>query len=121
MLSEAYVEINQPIFFYNQDTEEIFEKYNINNQMIKKKLGKIKQNAFEWIESVNSNFVKRRSNFHGLVLKGMVEFSGFDMNANSSYRTSAPYFAGRAVIREYGKNSAFVGLQWLAPTRTPFQ
>ena len=94
MLTEAHLEINQPIFFYNQDTQEIYEKYTINNQKIKNKLGQIKQNGFEWIISVNSNFVKRRSNFHGLVLKGMTEFSGFDMNANSSYRTSAPYFAG---------------------------
>ena len=27
----------------------------------------------------------------------------------------------RAVIREYGKNSAFASLRWLAQTRTPFQ
>ena len=26
----------------------------------------------------------------------------------------------RAVIRGYGKNSAFAGLRWLAPTRAPF-
>ena len=88
-------------YLYNQDTQEIFEKYVINNQIIKKKLGQLKENIFKW--TVNTNFIKRRSNFHGLVLKGMVEFSGFDMNANSSYQTSAPYFAGCIMfqIRNY--------------------
>ena len=47
------------------------------------------------MESISSNFIKRRSNFHGLILKGMTEFSGTDMRADSSYLTSAPYFAGK--------------------------
>ena len=90
----SYLKINQPIYFYNEETQDVYETYNINGKKIKQKLGQVKPNGFQWTETVNPNFIKRRSNFHGLILKGMVEFSGYDMNADSSYLTSAPYFSG---------------------------
>ena len=87
--------IHQKVFvFKKDDSQEIYEAYIINNVTIKKKLGSIDPitNKFEWQRNVNPNYIKRRSDFHGIVLKAMVEFSGLDMNADSSYQVNAPYF-----------------------------
>ena len=95
IFSASYLKIDQPIYFYNEDTQEVYENYNINDKKIIKKLGQVTVNGFEWMESVSSNFIRRRSNFHGLILKGMTETSGTAMKVDVSYLTSAPYFAGR--------------------------
>ena len=50
-------------------------------------------NQFQWEVNISSDFIKRRSNFHGLVLKGVVNFLGFEMNAYASYLKNAPYFS----------------------------
>ena len=94
ILSASHLEIHQPIYFYKEDTQEVYEKYNINDRKIIKKLGNLTENGFEWMKSVSSNIIKRRSDFHGLILKGMTDFVGTDMRANDSYPTSAPYFPG---------------------------
>ena len=50
-------------------------------------------NNFKWQKDVNPDFIKRRSDFHGIVLKGMVGFFGWDMfAADSRYMEKAPYF-----------------------------
>ena len=94
ILSSSNLKIHQPIYFYKEDTQEVYEKYNINDRKIIKKLGQVTENGFEWMNSVSSNIIKRRSDFHGLILKGMTEFVGTDMRADDSYLTSAPYFPG---------------------------
>ena len=94
IFSESHLKIDQPIYFYKEDTQEVYEKYNINDRIITRKLGKATANGFEWMNSVSSNFIKRRSDFHGLILKGMTDFEGTDMRADDSYLTSASYFAG---------------------------
>ena len=99
ILSESKLEINQPIYFYNQDTDEVKESYTINNHNIHRKIGKITKNGFQW--TMNSNFLLRRSDFYGLTLKAMVELQGMDMNADNSYLTSAPYFSGTNVTTTY--------------------
>ena len=92
IFSESKLEINQPIYFYNQDDHEVMESYTINDYNIHRKIGKITRNGFQW--TMNSNFLHRRSDFHGLTLKVMVEWEGFNMNADNKYLTSAPYFSG---------------------------
>ena len=87
--------IDQKVFILKKDSrQEIYEAYTINDLSVKKKLGNIDliTNRFEWQTNVHSDFIKRRSDFHGLVLKAMVEFSGLDMNAHPSYLVNAPYF-----------------------------
>ena len=93
---ESNLEINQPIYFYNQDTHEVMESYTINNYKIHRNIGKVTKSGFEW--TMNSNFLQRRSDFHGLILKAMVEFEGLDMNVDNSYLTSAPFFSGMYCI-----------------------
>ena len=97
--------IDQKVFILKKDSrQEIHEAYTINDLSVKKKLGSINliTNRFEWQRNVNSDFIKRRSDFHGIVLKAMVEFSGLDMNANSSYLVNAPYFHNNESYRVNG-------------------
>ena len=108
ILSASHLEIHQPIYFYKEDTQEVYEKYNINDRKIIKKLGQVTENGFEWMKSVTSNIIKRRSDFHGLILKGMTEFVGTDMRADDSYLTSAPYFPGMYKFSHCFKNTTYI-------------
>ena len=105
IFSVSDLKINQPIYFYKVDTQEVYEKYNINDRKITRKLGKATADGFEWMNSVSSNFIKRRSDFHGLILKGMTDFIGTDMRADDSYLTSAPYFPGMYNFSHCFKNT----------------
>ena len=48
--------------------------------------------GFHWDQNVDSNFVRRRSNFQGITLKVMTEFEGNSINADINYKTNATYF-----------------------------
>ena len=87
--------LHQKIFLFKRKSQEIHEAYTVNNVIIKKKLGGIDFTAkkFLWEPYINSDFIKRRSDFHGAVLKGVVQFDGLNMNANSLYLENAPYFS----------------------------
>ena len=87
--------INQKVFLLNVDSLEIYEAYTINNVVLKKKLAHVDwaSNNFIWQIEVNPDFVQRRSDFQGITLKGMVDFWGLLMNADSSYLEKAPYFS----------------------------
>ena len=88
------IEIDQAVYFFKISTFEMFETYTINNVKVKQKLGHIdkKTNEFLWENYVNTNFVKRRSNFHGLSFNVVCEFLGNSMNADPRYVEEAPYF-----------------------------
>ena len=96
--------IHQKIFLFKKTSQEIYEAYTVNNFVVKKKLGKIDAitNQFQWKVNINSDFIKRRSNFHGLVLKGVVQFSGLEMNAYASYLENAPYFSNNETYEVTG-------------------
>ena len=96
--------INQKIFIFKKNSQEFYEAYTVNNFVVKKKLGEIDviTNQFQWEVNINRNFIKRRSNFHGLLLKGVVQFSGLDMNANASYLVNAPYFSSNGTYEVTG-------------------
>ena len=66
------IEINQNICLYKMTSQELFESYQINNRKTKQKLGNVDQitKKFVWEDGINSDFITRRSNFHGLILKG---------------------------------------------------
>ena len=69
--------------------------YRINGRHIQRKLGVIKSdtNIFLWDNGITQDYVKRRSDFHGLVLTGMTEFNSAElMNVDPSYIKSAQYF-----------------------------
>ena len=88
------VEIDQPVYFYKTSTQEIFEKYVINNKDVRSKLGSISnKKQFLWEKDVNPDLILRRANFHGLRLKAMVEFTGSSVVADPAYVDKAPYFS----------------------------
>ena len=92
-LKDLKILINQQILFYFDDTQELFESYTINDSNIVRRLGFVSNESwFHWDKDVNSNFVRRRSNFQGVSLKAMTEFDGNSINANPSFLTDAPYF-----------------------------
>ena len=88
-------QLNQKVFLLKVDVLEIYEAYTINNVVVKKIIAHIDKvtNNFRWQTEVNPYFVKRRSDFQGVILKGMVEFWGLIMNADKSYLGKAPYFS----------------------------
>ena len=88
------IEIDQAVYFFKISTSEVFETYTINNVKVKQKLGYIdeKTNEFLWENYVSTNFIKRRSNFHGLSINVVCEFLGNSMNADPRYIEEAPYF-----------------------------
>ena len=91
----AKCQLNQKVFLLKVDVLEIYEAYTINNVVVKKMIAHIDRvtNNFRWQTGVNPYFVKRRSDFQGIILKGMVEFWGVIMNADKSYLSKAPYLA----------------------------
>ena len=92
MYNKLNVKINQKVYLFKSSTKEVYETYNINDIHIKRKLGQIYlNNTFMWDNNVNSNFIKRRSNFQGLTLKGMVEFVPGLMQADADYTKKAKY------------------------------
>ena len=86
------VDIGQEVYFFKQSSKEMFESYIINDMIIKRKLGRISKDKFIWEPDINPNILLRRSNFQGITLKAMTEFSGVLMNAFSNYTQFAPYF-----------------------------
>ena len=94
MFQSLHIRIDQKIYFYKMKTQEVFESYQINNRNVNRKLGELQQTtkSFKWENGVSSDFIKRRSNFYGLVIKGMTEFEGMFMNARLSYLENALFF-----------------------------
>ena len=66
------IRIDQKVYFFKMTSKELFENYQINKIKIQRKLGQIlpATNTFLWETGIDSSFVKRRSNFQGLKLKG---------------------------------------------------
>ena len=106
---DTKLNIDQEIFFFEIQTMQLYESYSINKKDFRIVLGAISQKTktFEWKENVNSNLIKRRSNFHGLILKGMAEFSGDYLNADPKYRTEKNYFSNN---KTYLVNGYIYGL-----------
>ena len=88
------IPINKQVIFVSQSMKEVYESYDINGQKINQKLGKFNEisNHFIWANSIEKEFTKRRSNFHGITLKAMTEATGNDLALDPQYKKLAPYF-----------------------------
>ena len=86
------IKIHQEIYFLKITT--LYEMYQVNNNLIQRKLGKWNQssNKFEWNHTVNPHFTKRRGNFYGIHLMAMTETEGKSIEFDSNYQTRAPFF-----------------------------
>ena len=64
--------IDQDIKFVDIQTWNVYEQYEINNQIIKNQIGSF-DSEFNFISATTKSFEERRSNFHGYRLKAMTE------------------------------------------------
>ena len=86
LLKVVKVKINQRIYFMKVITGDFFETYTINQVRILNKLGMFYKNSSFILENEHSpNFLKRRSNFHGLPLKGLYRHGQSILDSHSKY------------------------------------
>ena len=93
VFDQLKLDIGQEVYFFKQSSKELFESYIINDMIMNRKLGRISKDKFIWEPGINPNILLRRSNFQGITLKAMTEFSGVLMNAFSNYTQFTPYFS----------------------------
>ena len=88
------INIGQEVYFFDETTAEVLETYEINGMKIKSLLGcyNTSNNSFAWNLSKDQNIFKRRANFHGLKLKGMVEHFAPAVSIDKKYKEKARYF-----------------------------
>ena len=79
--------IDMEVYFVDQQTKEAFESYEINDVQVKTKLGRFdeKTKNFQWEKDIEKEFMKRRSDFHGIELTAMTEASGL-INIDPAYK-----------------------------------
>ena len=73
LYNSLIIRIDQKVYFFKMTSKELFENYQINRIKIQRKLGQILPDTFLWESGIVQSFVKRRSNFHGLKLKGKLK------------------------------------------------
>lgn len=66
------IEINQQIYFLTPNFN-LYERYMINGYFVENILGQFINNTYYPRKNVETNFMKRRNDFHGLKLVGLVE------------------------------------------------
>ena len=68
------ININQQIYFLTL-SQDVYEKYTINQQIIIKRLGYFVNKTYFDVTSIeNNSFLRRRQNFHGLAIPA---FTGY--------------------------------------------
>ena len=92
--SSINVTIDKKVFLVDERSGEAYEIYHINNKTIQRKLGTFDEAsyAFKW-EKVQKNFLERRSDFHGIILRAMTESTGNEIAIHSNFTQMAPFFS----------------------------
>ena len=90
-LKRLDLNINHEIYFFMKSTKEVLESFKINGVHIKRSIGKLIGTQFKWHENVETDFVKRRSNFYGLSLKAYTEASARDIVFDTRFKERAPF------------------------------
>ena len=83
------IKIDQQIYFLTSSLD-LYEKFTINNILIKQKLGRFVGSFYMPEESIEQNFQKRRHNFHGSKLIALIGEEGNYITIKSL--KNAPYF-----------------------------
>ena len=91
---ELSMNIGQEVYFYDETTTEVLEAYEINDVKVRSILGHyhVKNNSFTWNPSKNQNIFRRRANFYGMKLKGMLEHATPSIFINNKYKEYARFF-----------------------------
>ena len=91
--------IHQEVYFMKEGSKEIFETYDINGIKIQQKIGKFCEEESTFIWEENPKFIKRRSNFYGLHLKGLAEVERTELILDPNYAIKAPYFSNNSTYQ----------------------
>ena len=93
VLNRVKAAINQKTFVVDHSTLEVYETYSINNHHIVQNLGQFAHSTkdFIWKDSIEKDFVTRRSNFHGMPLKVMAEPTGKDVILRQMWKKEAKF------------------------------
>jgi hypothetical protein len=93
--SNVNLQLNQEVYFLDSSSLEVFESYQVNSIKIFRRLGIFvgpTMYAFQAEVAVEQNFIKRRSNFMGVTLKGMTETEAPLLLFEDNYKSIAPFF-----------------------------
>ena len=94
-LKQLELNIGQEVYFYIKATSEVYEFYTVNGLKVKRKLGSfddLDNRSFKWMQGINQNILKRRSDFFGTTLKAMVDPSPEAVILQTNYMDIATYF-----------------------------
>ena len=94
-LKNLELNIGQEVYFYLEATLEVYECYTINGMKVKRKLGYFDDHdemSFKWMQGIDQNILKRRSDFFGTSLKAMVDESPEVVILQTNYTDIATYF-----------------------------
>ena len=83
--------INDEIYFFDENTNKVYETYLQNNIKIKRHLGTFQPDS-KLVWHKNPTFVDRRSDFFGIHMKAMTEEDGTWVKIKNTFQTEAPYF-----------------------------
>jgi hypothetical protein len=104
VLASAQIGINQKVYFLSTVTKQVFETYTINNIKIVRKLGMFQTTnngqvlIFSPEPGVETDFVKRRSDFQGVTLKAMVEKQTGTLSLHPNFKTMGTVFLCFVVV-----------------------
>ena len=83
------INIDQQIYFLTQSLD-LYEKYTINNELVRQKLGHFVDGIYIPEEFIEENFWKRRGNFHGSELIALTNEDGDNIKIETL--KNVPYF-----------------------------
>jgi hypothetical protein len=97
IISTAIPEINHEVYYIDVESLVVYDAYKINDQTIITKLGTFQDIGSNYTflsDSVNSSFLKRRSDFNGITLNAMVEIEKPTLwIVDPDYKNNVPYHA----------------------------
>ena len=90
VMSEMKCQINQEVYFLNQNLTEVFETYTINNITVVQRIAYVeKQKKLSWLK--DRHVISRRNDFKGIHLKAMVEQDGIWTKVRKTFATDAMF------------------------------
>jgi hypothetical protein len=95
MASYIHIQLNQEVYFLESSSFKVFEAYEVNDIKTFRQLGIFSSNnsnKFHPEEDVEQYFIKRRSDFKGVVIKAMTEIEEPLLWFQDNFKSEAPYF-----------------------------
>ena len=94
-LNHVDLSIGSEVYFMDKASLKVYESYKINSHLVTRYLGYFNRNlTFISVGNISSSYIKRRSNFHGIQFKAMVDFQEPNVNEFAKdLEKFAPFYA----------------------------